>query len=532
MTHDLEASIKSYNQEQGLECCKMDQVNDKLVIALCTPLMRRIHSKHQCGGELVFVDASGGIDRYDCRMFMILTHSVAGGLPLGCLITTSESKETVVAALKLYQRMIPEDGFYGRGEQGPVVFLTDDSDSERQSLQEVFPNSITLLCVFHVLQATWRFLLEGKNSIRKEDRPRLLELVKGMVYADTTEHLEEKYDKMNRDATVKKYSCFLNCTKHLYDRRQLWAICFRRDLPLHGNNTTNYMEASMRIIKDQIFQRVRAYNPIQLLDFLLTRIVSYYERRLSDLAIGRIDVTISKRYLPRKGKITAEMVNELEFPLFEVQSESDPDKKVDMSMAMCTCNAGLNGAPCKLQYAVVKFRQVQSFNFFPINDEIMHQRLLFLATGQDHVPEGWFEPLRMDHTERSMSRMTKMQEVVQVPDSVNMNIPSDEDETEETRQHEDLGSSAQEFRLDDLEAGLHSFASKLTDQTRGNPEELAPAVRTFIRQLKNLRTHSSPVSALMSFGKYCGVAQSLSHRQRGNLRRKGVHIGVQPIAVA
>ncbi|XP_038076394.1 uncharacterized protein LOC119744514 [Patiria miniata] len=480
MIQDLGASIESYNEEQGLECCKMDQVNGKMVIAVCTPLMRRIHSNHRCSGELVFVDASAGIEKYDCRLFMILTHSVAGGLPLGCLITTSESREAIVAALKLYKQLIPDDGFYGRGDQGPVVFLTDDSDGERQGLQEVFPNSSTILCVFHLLQATWRFLWEGKNSICEEDRPHLLDLVKGMVYADTAEHLEENYDRMNRDAIVKKYSCFLKYAKHLYNRRQLWAVCFRRDLPLGENNVTNYMyvEAAMRILKDQIFRRVRAYNPVQLLDFVLTRLVSYYERSLCDLANGRIDVTISKRYLPGKGRITAEMVNELQFPLFEVQSESEPEKKyqVDMSVAMCTCTAGLNGAPCKHQYAVVEFRKVQSFTFPPIHDEIMRRRLLFLATGQ---------------------------------------------ETGDIRRHEDRGNSTQEFRLEDLEAGLHSMAATLTDQMREYPEELAPAVRAFITQFKNLKTHSATVSALMAFGKQHEVAQSFRSSTARRSQKRG-----------
>ena len=54
----------------------------------------------------------------------------------------------------------------------------------------------------------------------------------------------------------------------------------------------------MRILKDQIFERVRAYNVVQLLDFLATRVSSYYERRLTDLANGRVDVTVSRKYLP------------------------------------------------------------------------------------------------------------------------------------------------------------------------------------------------------------------------------------------
>jgi hypothetical protein len=89
----------------------------------------------------------------------------------------------------------------------------------------------------------------------------------------------------------------------------MWAICYRKDLPLRGNNTNNYAEAAMIILKDQIFERVRAYNIAQLLDFLLTRMTSYYERRMTDLANGRVDVTISRRFMPGGSTIPFESLS-------------------------------------------------------------------------------------------------------------------------------------------------------------------------------------------------------------------------------
>ncbi|XP_063868277.1 uncharacterized protein LOC135104676 [Scylla paramamosain] len=139
MLHDLEAAIESYNSEQGEVCGKIKDINGKIVIALCTPLMKRVHQNHDYSGELVFIDASGGMDRYDCRIFMMLTHSAAGGLPLRCLIVTSEWRDCIIQDLRLYLEILPKDGFFGRGSSGPLVFLSDDSEAERQSLHEVFP---------------------------------------------------------------------------------------------------------------------------------------------------------------------------------------------------------------------------------------------------------------------------------------------------------------------------------------------------------------------------------------------------------
>lgn len=356
MLHDLEAAIESYNSEQGEVCGIIKDINGEIVIALCTPLMKRVHQNHYYSEELVFIDASGGMDRYDCRIFMMLTHSAAGGLPLGCLIVTSESRDCITQALRLYLEILPKDGFFGGVSSGPLAFLSDDSEAERQSIHEVFPEATLILCVFHLLQAVWRFLLEGKNNIRKDHHPQLLSPLKKMTFGSSVIALEEAYAEIQANDIASLYPNYLAHCKKLHDRCQAWAVCYRHDLLVHGNNTNNYAEAAMRILKDQIFEHVRAYNIAQLLDFLVTRLPSYYESRLTDLANGRVDVTVSKRFLlggssiPKDDKIKTDAYN------YEVMSQSKQDivYHVYTSIWTCTCTAGMNGVPCKHQYAVVK----------------------------------------------------------------------------------------------------------------------------------------------------------------------------------
>lgn len=88
----------------------------------------------------------------------MLTHSAASGFPLGILVVTSESQSTIAAGLRLLQNILPEDAFHGRGQLGPKVVMTDDCKALRQALQDVYPHITGLLCVFHVLQAMWRWL--------------------------------------------------------------------------------------------------------------------------------------------------------------------------------------------------------------------------------------------------------------------------------------------------------------------------------------------------------------------------------------
>ena len=89
----------------------------------------------------------------------------------------------VISGLSMIRDLLPEFAFYNRGKQGPRLFMTDNADEERNTLKAVYPNAKHLLCSFHVLQAMWRFLLEKKTGIPKEERPKIMKLIKDMVYS-------------------------------------------------------------------------------------------------------------------------------------------------------------------------------------------------------------------------------------------------------------------------------------------------------------------------------------------------------------
>ena len=194
------ASIKELcervNSDTGSTSMVVDSTqDDQMIIAICTPLMQRVHTLHKHSGELVFIDASGNMDRDDCKVFLILTHSCVGGLPIGVLITSSETESTIRAALELYRSILPTGCFGGRGaDAGPQVFMTDDSTAERRAINAVFPQATLVLCVFHVLQAAWRWLWNGNNSIAKPDRPQYLHHIKRLMYATTESEMQQLYE--------------------------------------------------------------------------------------------------------------------------------------------------------------------------------------------------------------------------------------------------------------------------------------------------------------------------------------------------
>ena len=115
---------------------------------------------------MVFTDASSNMEEHNLKVFMICTHSVVGGLPLGMIITSDETTETLVKAFNMFKSYLPEYAFFGKGALDPTVFMTDYFSELRDALKSVWPSVTLLLCLFRILQQVWRWLCDSKNLIR------------------------------------------------------------------------------------------------------------------------------------------------------------------------------------------------------------------------------------------------------------------------------------------------------------------------------------------------------------------------------
>lgn len=60
MLENLQERLEVYNKEQCETCGRMESTADgQTVIALCTPVMKRIHRLERHSGEMLFMDSSG-----------------------------------------------------------------------------------------------------------------------------------------------------------------------------------------------------------------------------------------------------------------------------------------------------------------------------------------------------------------------------------------------------------------------------------------------------------------------------------------
>lgn len=62
-------------------------------------------------------------------------------------------------------------------------------------------------------------------------------------------------------------------------------------------------------LKDKVFERVKAFNLAQMVDFVITRLEGYYERKLLDAAHNRLmrKVDVKKAWLTPPAEIISQI---------------------------------------------------------------------------------------------------------------------------------------------------------------------------------------------------------------------------------
>ena len=193
-----------------------------------------------------------------------------------------------------------------------------------------------------------------------------MEKVKKILYALSDSEMNAYYDEFKQK--FYNYSQLRNHFELLWERRQFWALSFRLGLPIRGNNTNNYVERSFGIMKDIIFARTKAYNPVQIFQFIITNMERFYERRVLGIAHKHPGhLRIAKRFLC-PGWETINM-NEIRKTYvdneFLVPSTKDAnfDYIVNSEIGVCSCPVGMSGAPCKHQGAVAIKYHLSTLNF-------------------------------------------------------------------------------------------------------------------------------------------------------------------------
>ena len=135
-----------------------------------------------------------------------------------------------------------------------------------------------------------------------------------------------------------------------------------------------------------VFGRVKAYNLIEMVSFVIDTIEMYYQRRLIHLANTRIDHFISLHFcalihLLYHYKLLKELIV-IHF-MYQSQDTQEDLYVVEMHIGACSCKGGVDGSPCSHQAAVSK--HIASLNSVPTLFPVKQQELANIALGDKAI---------------------------------------------------------------------------------------------------------------------------------------------------
>ena len=140
----------------------------------------------------------------------------------------------------------------------------------------------------------------------------------------------------------------------------------------------------MRILKELVFSRVKAYNLVQT-----ETMERYYQTKLLSVAHSRLDRFISMRYQGLNAKAYEKgMITQVSNTIYTVQSNTEcgVTYNIDMDIGTCTCPAGRDGSPCSHQAAVALHYRCNTVNCIMTTPQ-GKMLLAFIAYGENAVSD-------------------------------------------------------------------------------------------------------------------------------------------------
>jgi len=170
------------------------------------------------------------------------------------------------------------------------------------------------------------------------------------MYARTTEELEESILEFE-DSTP--HEGYRKRVKEFLERKEEWVSLFRDNLLMRGHHTNNFSEATIRILKDVILQRVKAYNVVALINYIVTVWENYMKTRILRVAYNRDSrpFLVYESLIRKMDPALVSRIKKIDENTYMVPSAQTSELlyEVNRDVGVCGCKAGCTGAFCKHQ---------------------------------------------------------------------------------------------------------------------------------------------------------------------------------------
>lgn len=371
---------------------------EPFAVVIATPIMKRALDMETLQ-DIAFIDSTSACDAEQHSITFIMAPCAAGAVPLSIIITKGQTSKAYIAGFQLLQK-VANNKFH------PKIILTDNSAAEITALNTVFPFSTTLLCIFHVLQAVWRWLWNSKHGIPLEERQSLMKYFRDILYSNTE---EEAIRSFNRDNFG--HQNWSQYVQEYWNIREKWCLAWRNESS-RGHHTNNFCEVSVRLFKDNILSRVKVYNVIALLDVISSVMEDFYKHKLRKFSNSRTATTrlyllaMMQKAIYLESKYI-EQVSEYEF---RVPSEnlSDEFYIVNTEGGFCSRIHGIKGKFCKHQCGVYQRTDIKSKCFPAVTAEEKYV-IAKLALGYNVPPPSFYISFMGDDYKPPVIEECKMQ---------------------------------------------------------------------------------------------------------------------------
>ena len=208
-------------------------------------------------------------------------------------------------------------------------------------------------------------------------------------------------EKVSYPEFVKRFEAF-------YKRKTEWVLYFRNDLLTRQHNTNNLAEISIRILKDIVLCRTKAFNVVALCEFCIAVWEMYLVKRLLDYAYGRRNAVfiLSSNLLKKSTKFSQNDIQEINADTFHIKS-GKYIYTVNVNIGACSCPAGMSGAFCKHQCFIMNLKNIVFPNSPPIFQEDRYN-LGLLALGSKCPEESFFNNFEINVREKENETYTSI----------------------------------------------------------------------------------------------------------------------------
>lgn len=511
MLEMLEKKLDVYRGE-GI-CITVER--DPFTVAIVTPLMQRAHTL-KSAADVVFIDSTASCDADNHVITFLLVTSPHGAVPAGVIISSGQSQRDYVAAFSALNVLLNGRGFGGQGH--PTVIITDDSAAEKSALNTVWPLAVQKLCHFHVMQAVWRWLWDPKHVIEKDDRKDLMQGFRRVLYACEECETEELYSSLLEQA--ESFENFQGYVESLWDRKESWGMAWRNIASLRGHHTNNFAEITVRLFKDNILTRCKAYNAVALVDFIVSVMERFYRNRLERYANGRetmYSLLLEKLLRSCEYIVSKDSIQQIQASdgavMYHVPSESMPGLlyEVDPICGVCSCPSGMDGYCCKHQISVFKWFEEMLPNMPPVSAQSRYEAA-WLALGDTVPPKSFYESLKASSVNKQC-----------VESSLSLSFVQQTRDVEPVMACQPIDDTSDSDELLLMWSNISADIERLIGNPRvgSNKAELKAGLEKLQQRVGNIHNGSQLSSLFNSFG------QSVPRRCRA-----GAMIRTQPTAAA